>query len=236
MQRKVSLPRNIGFWCEPIKPTASSDRRVSSIPPPAGRFARRYFVRQSGLTIVSLAPIGMLGVLFGCNEAGICGAVLDGPREEHKPGVPLPLALRAALERGSTLGLAQQALDALPVSGSGTVVLLDSQGGMLAAEIAAKAKSYRYAEKGVLVADERFVNSIWPDAEKSERYLRLEGALGETAWLGLKGFKALVAEVSLPDTADNVLLFNMESAIWWIPGRDGTWEKLRLREFFGKPQ
>ncbi len=223
--RRVVLKDQSYVLAHPPKafpPVPSWPMRVEQVQPP------------DRLGFVSLAPVGMLGVLLGCNDAKICGMVLDGPDDTPVLGVPLTLALRAALENGPTLSMAQQTLDSLTVSHAGTVVLMDDKGMMIAAEIKPTGKTYRYGKNNLLVADESFVNPMWPDARTTERHARLEKKLTASSWLGPKEWKNLAVDPWVASLDGPSVILNVEAGMWWLPDAQGQWHKLRVRDFFTK--
>ena len=114
--------RNLDFWSLNV----------------ADKYTTLFVVRGDGgrYAYASVGWPGMIGVLSGMNEHGLCLANMEVPRSMRPPtAMPYPLLYRTVLERCRTVGEAITLLRATPRQTANNLMLMDAAGDRAVAEI-----------------------------------------------------------------------------------------------------
>ena len=124
--------RNLDFWSLDI----------------ADKYTTLFVVRGDGgrYGYASVGWPGMIGVLSGMNEHGLCLANMEVPRPDRLPtGMPYTLLYRTVLERCRTVDEAVNLLGSTPRQTANNLMLMDAAGDRAVAEITPESVHVRRA-------------------------------------------------------------------------------------------
>jgi predicted choloylglycine hydrolase len=127
--------RNLDFWSLNVADKYST---VFIVHPTDGRYA-----------YASIGWPGMIGVLSGMNQYGLCLANMEVPRAVRLPtAMPYTLLYRTVLERCRTVAEAVDFLQKTPRQTANNLMLMDAQGNRAVVELTPEAVHVRYGAPG----------------------------------------------------------------------------------------
>ena len=125
--------RNLDFWSLDV---ADKYTTVLIVHPDDGRYA-----------FASIGWPGMIGVLSGMNEHGLCLANMEVPRSPRPPtAMPYTLLYRTVLERCRTVQEAIALLKATPRQTANNLMLMDAAGFRAVAELTPESVNIRWGQ------------------------------------------------------------------------------------------
>jgi predicted choloylglycine hydrolase len=190
-----------------LPPSASTDhvaRFARNLDFPSLNIADKYstvFVYHPAdrFAFVSIGWPGMIGVLSGMNEHGLCLANMEVPRSTRLPGaMPYTLLYRQTLEKCKTVNEAIDLITKTPRQSANNLMLMDAAGDRAVLEITPEAVTVRRA-----AADQALISTNHQRGQDCDtpgrcwRYddLREDGA-GEFGHIGIPELEAMLAKVS----------------------------------------
>jgi predicted choloylglycine hydrolase len=145
---------------------------------------------------------GIVGVLSGMNDAGLCVATLVSFSEKGvQPGTPYTMMYRQALERCATADEVVRLVRATPRTCANNLAVADAKGGALVIEFTPKAVAVRQPEDGVVFATNHFRSlAPTPPTPPCERFEELRRRTRQAhGRIGLAELKAMLKAVQMTE-------------------------------------
>lgn len=218
--------RNLDFWSLDI----------------ADKYSTLFIVRGDGgrYGYASVGWPGLIGVLSGMNEHGLCVANMEVPRSLRPPtGMPYPLLYRTLLERCRTVDQAIQLLRDTPRQTANNLMLMDAAGDRAVAEITPESVHVRRAEGSAALVSTNHQRDQDDDSPgKCSRYDYLHAtAAAEHGHTDEPAVTAMLAHVGRRGTLQSMVFEPTRRVLYLAAGQDAThrtYERIELSGFFSQ--
>ena len=197
---------------------------------------------------VSVGFLGLVGVLSGMNDAGLCIAVLevydakDGEPRFDARGVPYALCHRRLLEECTTIAEAKKLLESMHRTSLLNLAVADRTGTAVF-EVTPKQVVLRPSEKGVCTCTNHFCSEAVRPAEVTDvvdsvnRLATLDKVRAGTDKLGVEDLHKQLHAVNQGDQTLQTMVFDPENlrlylAFGKIPASEGELHELDLAPLF----
>jgi isopenicillin-N N-acyltransferase-like protein len=182
---------------------------------------------------VSIGWPGMVGVLSGMNEHGLCLANMEVSRGVRVPGaMPYTLLYRTVLEKCRTVGEAIELLEKTPRQTANNLMLMDAAGDRAVAEITPDAVTVRRAAADApLISTNHQRGTDCDSAGRCKRFDYLHEQGGEEfGHIGVAELKDMLGHVSPGKATLQAMIFEPANRVMYLStGADaahGTFYKL----------
>ena len=190
-----------------LPPSASTDhvaRFARNLDFPSLNIADKYstvfvYHPEGRNAFVSIGWPGMIGVLSGMNEHGLCLANMEVPRSTRLPGaMPYTLLYREALEQCKSVNEAIDLITKSPRQSANNLMLMDASGDRAVLEITPEAVAVRRAGADQALISTNHQRGLDCDTPgKCWRYDDLhEDGAGEFGHIGIPQLESMLAKVS----------------------------------------
>jgi isopenicillin-N N-acyltransferase-like protein len=200
--------RNLDFWSLNV----------------ADKYSTLFIVRGDGgrYAYASVGWPGMIGVLSGMNEHGLCLANMEVPRQTRLPtAMPYPLLYRTVLERCRTVDEAIHLLQTTPRQTANNLMLMDGAGDRAVAEITPEAVHVRRAKGSAALLSTNHQRDQDADTPgKCDRYDYLhDTAASEFGHVDAAAVQAMLARVGNHGTLQSMVFEPTKLAIYLATGQ-----------------
>ena len=194
--------------------------------------------------LASLTFPGLVGVLSGINEKGLCGATMDVYRDARKayPGaIPRFLLYRELLSRNATVEEVVQAARGVSCLSGGNFMVADAKGGAAVLESPGKGWAVRRPEKGALFATNFFRSPSLGGPHPCRRFTLLEKQVRKRKVFTLRILQGVLRMAALGPINVQCMVFRPASreilfAFGRIPAAATRFHHLGRKEIFGALQ
>jgi hypothetical protein len=218
--------RNLDFWSLDV----------------ADKYTTLFVVRGDGgrYGYASVGWPGLIGVLSGMNEHGLCLANMEVPRTVRPPtAMPYPLLYRTVLERCRTVDQAIQLLETTPRQTANNLMLMDATGDRAVAEITPEAVHVRRAKgTAALISTNHQRDQDADTPGKCDRYDFLHAAsAAEFGHVDEPAVTAMLGHVGRRGTLQSMVFEPTRRVLYLAAGKDAAhraFERIDLGNFFGR--
>ncbi len=219
--------RNLDFWSMDV----------------ADKYTTLFVVHGDGgrYAYASVGWPGMVGVLSGMNEHGLCLANMEVPRSSRPPtAMPYPLLYRTVLERCRTVGEAVHLLETTPRQTANNLMLMDAAGDRAVAEITPGGVHVRRAKgTAALISTNHQRDQDADTSGRCDRYDYLHAtAAAEFGHDGEPAVTAMLQHVGRRGTLQSMVFEPANRVIYLAAGQDAAhrpYERIELGPLFERP-
>ncbi len=184
---------------------------------------------------------GLVGVLSGMNEHGLCVANMEVGRPMRVPeAMPYTLLYRVVLERCRTVGEAVELLKKTPRQSANNLMMMDAAGDRAVAEITPEGVVVRRGqEKKALLSTNHHRGEDQDTAGKCWRYDRMKTAAEkEYGRIGVLEIEKMLDGVAQKDQTMQSMVFEPAKRVLYLAaGENATkraYERIELGRYFGE--
>ncbi len=196
------------------------------------------------IPLASLTFPGLVGVLSGMNEKGLCGATMDVYRDSRKanPGaIPRFLFYRELLSRNSTVDQVLQAARGTICLSGGNFTTADARGGAAVLESNGKKWAFRRPKEGALFATNFFRSPSLGGPHPCRRYSLLERQVKKRPVFSPRILRGVLRMAALGPINVQCMVFRPASreidfAFGRVPAAASPFHHLGRMELFGRVQ
>ena len=217
--------RNLDFWSLNV----------------ADKYTTLFVVHGDGgrYAYASVGWPGMIGVLSGMNEHGLCLANMEVPRAMRPPtAMPYPLLYRTVLERCRTVGEAVRLLETTPRQTANNLMLMDAAGDRAVAEITPEGVHVRRAVGAAALISTNHQRDQDADTPgRCDRYDYIHAtAAAEFGHVGEPAVTDMLRHVGRRGTLQSMVFEPAHRVIYLAAGQDAAhrpYERIDLAPYFG---
>jgi len=183
---------------------------------------------------------GMLGLLTGMNQDGLCVATMEVDTGlEHDRAMPYSLLYREVLSHCSTVGEAEAFLRSVPIGSSNNLMMMDAAGDATVAELSPAGVRFRKPVRGVLSSTNHFRHPDHAQAVQCPRRRRLDRAARECDRFDEGRLQRMLHGVSQGDLTIQSMILRPQSrrlqfAFGIPPTTLATYREIDLAEHFAR--
>ncbi len=203
--------RNLDFWSLDV----------------ADKYTTLFIVRGDGgrYGFASVGWPGLIGVLSGMNEHGLCLANMEVPRTIRPPtAMPYPLLYRTVLERCKTVDEAIKLLETTPRQTANNLMLMDAAGDRAVAEITPEGVHVRRAMgTAALISTNHQRDQDADTAGRCDRYDYLHAtSAGEFGHVDEPAVTAMLGHVGRRGTLQSMVFEPANRVLYLAVGHDAA--------------
>ena len=184
---------------------------------------------------------GMIGVLSGMNEHGLCLANMEVPRSTRPPtAMPYPLLYRTVLERCRTVDEAIHLLQTTPRQTANNLMLMDAAGDRAVAEITPEGVNVRRPKgTAALISTNHQRDQDADTPGRCDRYDYLHAtAAADFGHVGEPAVTSMLQHVGRRGTLQSMVFEPANRVIYLAAGQDAAhrpYERIDLKPLFARP-